>query len=227
MIDNILEFDLNRPAQLSSVPINSVDNSFSPDGVQDNTKEYGSGNNKFYKFFKKYLKPAPRNQLVIPTRDIYKGNIKKFYTPVIGNGNFIRGNRFAAPYPYKNGIKTFEKISNKTYQNPLPSNDNIDYNGSNQDVIMRTNSQFYPYPSQDYENNKNYKTYARENGYIKEQPIYNYPYGKIEGINEGEYNDILEPFATPGQMVNNTAFLGVIIIICSLSVILIYYKSKN
>ena len=105
-------------------------------------------------------------------------------------------------------------------------NDNIDYNGNNEDIIMRANSPFYPFPSQNYINNKNYKTYARDNNYIKGQPIYNYPYGKIEGINEGEYYDMLEPFATPGQMANNSAFLGVIVIIFSLSVILIYYKSK-
>ena len=227
MTDNILEFDLNRPAQLSSVPINSTNNKFTPEGVHNNTKEYGSGNNKVLNFFKKYLKPSPRNQLVIPTRDIYKGNIKKFYTPVINNGNYIRGNRFSPQYPYKNGIKTFEKISEKIYQNPTASNDNIDYNGNNEDIIIRLDSQFYPYPSQNYINNKNYKTYVRDKSYIKEQPIYNYPYGKIEGINEGEYNELLEPFATPEQMANNTAFLGVIVIIFSLSVILIYYKSKN
>ena len=62
---------------------------------------------------------------------------------------------------------------------------------------------------------------------MNNEPIYRYPYGKIEGINRGIYNsELLEPFSTPGQMANNSAFLGVIVIVFSLSIILIYYKSK-
>ena len=225
--NNYLKFDLNKPAEISSVPVNSTDNRFTPSGVTPDSSEQSSGNNKVLNFIKKYLKPAPRSQLNIPTQDIYHGNVNKFYKPVIGNANFVRGNVFAAPYHYSKGVKVYEKIMKPEYQNPLPFNDNIDYNGDNEKIIIRSQSPFYPFPTENYYKNKEYKTYPHINNYMNNEPIYRYPYGKIEGINRGIYNsELLEPFSTPGQMANNSAFLGVIVIVFSLSIILIYYKSK-
>jgi hypothetical protein len=174
---------------LSSLSFNSVDQQHSPLAYDTMKSTPASGNYFRTKTEKTFLGPAPRSQLGVPTRKVYLGTNaerKAYYKDIIGNANFVRGNQFSNVYPYKKA-KRFEEIIDIPSVEPQIKGP-VDYLGNDAKIVMRNNDPFYPYPSQHLLENKNYWSYMHEKKYMNDQPIYNYPYSKMEGSSRGMYH---------------------------------------
>ena len=210
-MDNLLlKFNLNNPKKLSNIPKNVADTPHTPRGFQSYEREQASGQYKAKPFLKKLLKPAPRNQLNYPTQNRFHGLTAPYYKQVLGNGNFVRGNEFGLSYPFHSKPESTEIESPTLRQGREP----LDY--LNSDIVMRKRSPFFPYPNFDYTKNPDYQTYPHTRRYVKGQPIYNYPYGRQEGIPEGVYNPFLvENFGNRKCSMgkNNTAYVGLFLVI--------------
>lgn len=209
-MDNLLlKFNLNNPKKLSNVPQNIADTPHTPRGFQSYDREQASGQYIAKPFLRRLLNPAPRNQLNYPMDNRFKGTTAPFYKQVLGNANFVRGNQFGLSYPYSSMPESVETINPTLRQGGDP----LDY--LNENIVMRKNSPFYPYPNYKFTKNPDYQTYPHIKRYLKGQPIYNYPYGRAEGIPEGVYNPFLvenfENKCTMGK--NNTAYVGLILVI--------------
>ena len=208
MDSNLLSFDLNRPAEISSVPLNTTNATFTPRPHQSDKSSPSSGKNRFRNFMVRFLKPSPRNQLNVPTNNTYSGNIDKFYKPVLNNANYVRGNEFGLSYPYPKQNRFIERILKETPQDPISSN-NIDYIGNKENIQIRANSRFYPFPTQKYQKNKKYWTYPTIQQFLTGQPVYNYPHGKIEGAR----SNIVENFSGGTKINYNSYVAGFIIVL--------------
>jgi len=183
--NQILNFKFNEAKDLSTLSFNSVDQQHSPLAYDTIESTPASGNYFRTPAKKTFLGPAPRSQLGVPTKQVYKGNRSKFYKPILNNANFVRGNQFGVVYPYKKARKYYETVA-------IPSvtpdkNGPVDYLGNDAKIVMRNNDPFYPYPSQHLLENKNYWSYMHPRKYLSDQPIYNYPHGKMEGSSRGRY----------------------------------------
>lgn len=184
--NEILDFNFNEPKMLSSLSFNSVDQQHAPLGYDTIKSTPASGNYFRTPSVKTNLGPAPRSQLGVPTRKIYKGKTGKYYKPILDNANWVRGNQFGVKYPSKKD-KTFVEvvsIPNVKADRSGPS----DYLGNDAKIVIRNNDPFYPYPSQHLLENKNYWSYMHSSKYLNGQPIYNYEHGKMEGGDRGRYN---------------------------------------
>jgi len=183
--NEILDFNFNDPKMLSSLSFNSVDQQHSPLGYDTIKSTPASGNYQRTPSENTNLGPAPRSQLGVPTRKVYKGKVGKYYKPILDNANWVRGNQFGVDYPYKKNDKFVEVVAipNVKVDKKTPA----DYLGNDAKIVMRNNDPFYPYPSQHLLENKNYWSYMHPYKYMNEQPIYNYPHGKIEGGDRGLY----------------------------------------
>jgi len=133
---------------------------------------------------KRFLNAAPRSQLGVPTNKTYDGPLKKFYKPILGNADWVRGNQFSVKYPYKKKPPFVEQVA---FPNVTQKDGPVDYLGSNSKIVMRNNSPFYPYPSQKILENPHNWEYPRSHEYLNGQPIYNYGHGLQEGIPLGKY----------------------------------------
>jgi len=184
--NEVLEYEFNQPAMLSSLSFNSVNQQHTPKGY-DTVKSTPADSGNYFrtKAEKTFLGPAPRSQLGVPTNKVYTGNTKKYYKPIISNANWVRGNQFGVHYPYKKNKKFTEVVAIPNI-NPERSN-KIDYLGNNSKIIMRNNDPFYPYPSEHLRKNPDYWGYMHEKQYLNGQPIYNYPYSDQEGVGRGKY----------------------------------------
>ena len=183
--NQILNFKFNEPKMLSSLSFNSVDQQHSPLGYDKIESQPASGNYDRTKCVNVSLGPAPRSQLGVPTRKYYFGSDKKYYKPILDNGNWVRGNQFGVDYPYVKNGKFLEVVSMPSV---IPEKKGpVDYLGNDAKVIIRNNDPFYPYPSQKLLRDKNYWSYMHPHNYVNGQPIYNYPYGKMEGDSRGPY----------------------------------------
>jgi len=190
---DILGFNYDQPKELSSISFNTVNQQHAPQGFSTVESTPASGNYTHVEENQVELNPAPRSQLGVPTNKVFRGNSDKYYEEILGNANFVRGNEFGLDY---RGRKTVTEepqyLDNIAFPSVKPDKDgNVDYLGSDAKIVMRNNSPFYPFPSQKLLKNKSYGAYPHEYQYVKGQPIYNYPYGKQEGIKEGKYNPFL------------------------------------
>lgn len=213
-----LNFNLNQPKMLSSTTMNSVNTPFTPNGFQEYSSSPAANSKKRYIYEKKYLKPAPRDQTLVPTDVEYKGKIAQYYKEVLGNGNFVRGNQFGVKYPYEEMKPLWQQIDNPTVKYSSPDNLDkpVDYLESNAKIMMRHNSPYYPYPSLGLEKKKDYWTYPHEKRFLNMQPIYKYPFGKTIGIPEGKYNPfLLESFyqKTDKKEIISRELFGIIVLI--------------
>lgn len=184
--NQILDFNFTQPKSLSSISYNTVDQQHSPVAYDKIESQPASGN-----YFRTpsediFLGPAPRSQLGVPTKKVYKGNTKKYYKPIIGNANFIRGNQFGVVNPYQKAGKFTEVVSIPSVD--IDKNGPIDYLGNDAKIVIRNNDPFYPYPSQHLLESNDYWAYNHDYQYLNGQPIYNYPHGKMEGSSRGKYD---------------------------------------
>ena len=181
---SFLGFNWNQPKETASLSYNTVNQKHSPDSYEKVESTPASGNYWRKHFPKKYLNPAPRSQLGVPTNKTYSGKLGKFYKPILGNADFVRGNQFSVKYPYAKKPTFVEQVA---MPNVTPKEGPVDYLGSNAKIVMRNNSPFYPYPSQHILENKNYWQYPKAHQYLNDQPIFNYGHGLMEGGNLGKY----------------------------------------
>ena len=184
--EQILQFNYNQPKDLASLSFNTVNQQHTPLGYDKIESTPASGNYFKSRESKTFLGPAPRSQLGVPTSKVYRGDRKKFYKPVMSNGNFVRGNDFGLISPYKMADEYNEIVSIPTVD-PIEKG-SVDYLGNDAKVVIRNNDPFYPYPGQHLLKNKNYWAYAHENKYLNDQPIYNYGHGNMEGGDRGRYD---------------------------------------
>ena len=182
--NEVLEYEFNKPAMLSSLSFNSVDQQHTPKPFDKIKSTPASGNYFRTPADKVFLGPAPRSQLGVPTNKVYTGNRSKYYKSIISNANWVRGNQFGVDYPYKKKDKFREVVK-------IPSTNldrkNIDYLGNDAKIVMRNNDPFYPYPSLHLRKDKDYWGYMHEKQYVNGEPIYNYPYSLQEGVARGKY----------------------------------------
>jgi len=183
--NQLLNFNYNSPKQLSSLSFNSVDQQHAPLPYATKKSTPASGN-----YFRTpaeitFLGPSPRSQLGVPTNQVYRGKVKKYYRPVLSNANWVRGNQFGIINPYKKSRKYYETVS---IPSVIPDkNGPVDYLGNDSKIVIRNNDPFYPYPSQHLLENKDYWSYMHPHKYLNGQPIYNYEHGKMEGVSRGKY----------------------------------------
>jgi len=176
------------------VPVGQQEIPNTPDPYKSFSPLYGAPNLKSNNKPLRFLEPAPRNQLGVPSNHTFNNEypLKSYYNNPLDNGNFVRGNQFANIYPYEKEKKIREIIKN---------------NNEDNNVIV-ANSPFYPFPGQKYMSNKKYWTYPREMSYINNQPIYNYPYSKREGVVEN-----FENYKISFKFVNLTLLLLVLFVL--------------
>lgn len=181
---SILGFNYNQPKENSSLSYNTVNQQHVPKSFDETKSTPASGNYWRTYFRNKYLSPAPRSQLGVPTNKRFFGKTQPYYKEILGNANWVRGNQFGVNYPYKKKKTFVESVSYPTVEQ---KGETVDYLGSNAKVVMRNNSPFYPYPSQRLLENKNYWAYPHEHKYLNDQPIFNYGHGLMEGVDRGKY----------------------------------------
>lgn len=229
---NLKEF--NQPKRLSTLSFNTVNQQHTPLGFETVSSTPASGD--YWRTFAKdtYLKPAPRSQLGVPTEKIYRGNVDKFYKPILNNLNARRGGRFSVHYPYPKAKPFFETVAIPSII-PSSPDSNIDYLGNDAKIVIRNNDPFYPYPSQHLLENENYWAYMHEKKYLNDQPIYNYPYSKMEGVSRGKYDGgagynpyLVEGFSgSNGRRTNEFSILVAILLVIFIIVIYLrYYHLK-
>ena len=226
----ILGFNFNQPKKLSTLSFNTVNQQHTPLGFETDKSTPASGNYNRTIAQDINLKPAPRSQLGVPTNKIYRGDTSKFYVPILDNLNFRRGGDFSVHYPYPKAKPFVETVAIPSVV-PTPADDPVDYLGSNAKIVIRNNDPFYPYPSQHLLENKNYWAYNHENKYLNDQPIYNYPYGKMEGVSRGKYKGgkgynpyLVEGFS--GEDMGRNRWIMMILIVIVLLIYFCYYKLK-
>ena len=190
---DILGFNYDQPKELSSISFNTVNQQHAPQGYSKIESSPASGNYAKVEEKQVELNPAPRSQLGVPTNKVFRGNSDKYYEEILGNANFVRGNEFGLDYKGRKTITNQPQyLDNIAFPSVIPDREgNVDYLGADAKIVMRNNSPFYPYPSEKLLKNKDSWAYPHEYQYLKEQPIFNYPYGKQEGIKEGKYNPFL------------------------------------
>lgn len=183
--------------------LNSANNQNTPLSYDLIESTPASGNYNQKKSKSTFLSPSPRSQLFEdPLSDIYIGKKKPFYKEILGNANFVRGNQFSNNYPFKKN-----KRFNKTILLPEEKNNHLG---------MVNDDPFYPFPSQDLLENKNYWSYPHEKKYLNDKPVYNYPYDLPEGTPNdipgyNSYNPyLLEGFSNKND---NNSTIGIILLI--------------
>jgi hypothetical protein len=219
MDNTLLKFKLNNPKNLSAIPENTADMPHTPRGFQSYDNEQASG--QYIRKNRKniILNPSPRNQLNYPMDNKFCGVTAPYYKQVLGNANFVRGNQFGVAYPYTPETRSQEFVLNNSNDDQYPLDSN-----NNNNIVMRKRSPFYPYPNFNYTKDNRYQTYPHIKKYKEGQPIYNYKYGRSEGIPEGRYNPFLvENFSSGYNNIfrsKNTCYLGYVLII---GIILLYF----
>ena len=180
-----LKFNIDQSKDLSSLSYNTVNQQHTPQDYSTIESTPASGNYWKTPYDSNLLNPAPRDQLDIPTEQHYNKSPDKFYKPILGNANWVRGNDFGNVYPYKKKSEYLEIISVPSVKQKGKT---IDYLGSNSKIVVRNNDPFYPYPSEKLLTDKYYGSYPHEHTYLNDQPIFNYGSGLIEGGGSRKYN---------------------------------------
>jgi len=176
------------------VPIGQQELPNTPDPYKSFAPLYGAPNLKNGDKPLKFLEPAPRNQLGVPTNHKFNNEfpLTSYYQSPLDNGNFVRGNQFANVYPYQAEGKVMEVLKDE----------------DKKENVIVAKSPFYPFPGQKNMSNKKYWTYPRELPYINNQPIFNYPYNEPEGVVEN-----FENYKVSFRFANLTLLLLVLLIL--------------
>ncbi len=89
------------------------------------------------------------------------------------NANFIRGNQFGVDYPFN----WDEKMANKKLEYTVERPVQLDMQRNQNPLVAYDSQNFYPYPSFEYEKQKDYLTYQRFPTFDERGiPIYKFPY---------------------------------------------------
>ena len=177
MKDN-LQFNINEPHDLSSFSYNTTNQQHTPLAYDTIESTPASGNYPRKRSKHVVLSPSPRSQLFEdPITNTYDGDTKPYYTTILDNANYVRGNQFSDKYPVKKEKSRMERISRPDTSTSSP----IDYLGNKANIVMVNDDPFYPYPSQKLLEDKNYWAYPHEKKYINDKPVYNYEHGLPEG----------------------------------------------
>ncbi len=222
MKDN-LQFNINEPHDLSSFSYNTTNQQHTPLAYDTIKSTPASGNYPRKCSKRTVLSPSPRSQLF---DDLYDGDTKPYYTTILDNANYVRGNQFSDKYPFKKEKRYIERIAPPTISSPP-----IDYLGNKANIVMVNDDPFYPYPSQGLLENKNYWAYPHDKKYINDMPVYNYEHGLPEGtsnriVGYKSFNPyLLEGFSNQNTYSRNSTFM--VGIFLALFLMLLYYVRKN
>jgi len=129
------------------------------------------------------------------------------------NSNFYRGNQFSNDYPFNfNEIMNNKKIE-YTVENPVQ----IPMELQNP-MIIYDNNNFYPTPSFNLKDNKNFLTYPLQNNFSEDgYPIYTYPYKTLNSI---------ETFETFENNTNSKKhFFFILLIIFTILLFLYFFRN--
>ena len=213
---SVLGFNYNQSKQNASLSYNTVNQQHVPKRFDEIESTPASGNYWRTYVRNKFLSPAPRNQLNVPTSNVFIGKTKPYYREILGNANWVRGNEFGLKYPYKKKDDFVETVS---VPSVIQKGQTVDYMGGNAKIVMRNNSPFYPYPSQRLLGSKNYWAYPHEHKYLNGQPIFNYGHGLMEGVGGDKY--LMEGFcggSGGGGGLNYGVGMGLILLVIVLCI---------